>query len=97
MHVDTNGDHVGQLGDAVIDLASAHEGNAELVLGLAGRNLGMSAGIDVRIDAHGHAGGEAHILSDHGQALELGLAFDVEALDADFEAPAHFGNGLGDA
>ena len=43
-----------------IDLAGAGIGNAELVLGLAGRNLGMGAGIDIGVDAHRDRRGHAH-------------------------------------
>ncbi|MET4835320.1 hypothetical protein ABIF44_004727 [Bradyrhizobium japonicum] len=66
---------------ARIDLAGIGDRNAELVLGLAGRDLGVRAGIDVGIDAHGDARGLAHLGRKPRQQLELGLGFDVEAED----------------
>ena len=53
-HLDTR-----QPGGARIDLAGVRDRNAELVLGLAGGDLGMRAGIDIGIDAHRDARGAA--------------------------------------
>ena len=41
--------------------------------------------------------GRAHRGRDFAQPLELGLALDVEAVDAELEGAAHLGVGLGDA
>jgi hypothetical protein len=57
----------------------------------------MGARIDIGVDAHGDGGRGAHGPGDMREALELGFAFDVEALDAGIEALAHLVGGLGDA
>jgi hypothetical protein len=41
--------------------------------------------------------GLAHRHGDIAQPLEFRLAFEVEAMDAQFERPAHLGDGLADA
>jgi hypothetical protein len=97
MHVDADGFDIGQFGDALIDFARALIGNAELVLALTSRDLGVRARIDVRIDADGDAGCEAHVASDHRETFEFGFALDVETLDTGGEALAHFGDGFCDA
>ena len=65
-----------------IDRARAADRDAELVLGLAGRDLGVGLGVDVGIDAHRHIGGAALAGGDRGQQLQLGLGLDVDAEDA---------------
>ena len=51
MHVDAGDLMPGSFGRMRIDLARAADRNAELVLGLAGRDLRVGPGVDVRIDA----------------------------------------------
>src|SRR5665213_2456765 len=51
MHVDAGDLDTGELRRMRIDVARAADRNAELVLGLAGGNLVMGLGVDVRIDA----------------------------------------------
>ena len=82
---------------AGVDLAGVLQRNAELVLRLAGRDLGVRAGIDVRVDAHGNAGGVAGLLREARQQIEFGLGLDVEAVDVGCERGAQLGLGLADA
>ena len=72
MHVDAGDVEARELGGAGIDLARAADRNAELVLGLAGRDLGVRLGIDVGIDAHRDADVAALAGRDRRQQLELG-------------------------
>ena len=97
MHVDAGDLDSRQLRRARIDLARMRDRNAELVLGLAGRDLGMRAGIDVGIDADGDARGLAGLDRKPRQQFELGLGFDVDAEDVGGERGAQFGLGLADA
>ena len=73
MHVDAGDLDARQLRGARIDLARAADRNAELVLGLAGRDLGVGLRIDVGIDAHRDVGDAALARGDRGQQFELGL------------------------
>ena len=59
MHVDAGDAHALKLGGARINVARAADRNAEFVLGLAGGDLGVGLGIDVRIDADRDVGGAA--------------------------------------
>ncbi len=97
MHVGAGHLDARQLGGARIDLAGMRDRDAELVLGLAGRDLCVRAGIDVRIDADGDARGLAHLGRNARQQLELGLGFDVEAEDVGGERGAQLVFRLADA
>ena len=81
MHVDAGDLQSRQLGGPCIDGARMRDRDAELVLGLAGRDFGMGAGIDIGIDAHGDARGLARLHREARQQLELVLGFDVDAED----------------
>ncbi len=87
----------GQLRRAGIDGARAADRDAELVLGLAGRDLGVGLGVDVGIDAHRDVGGAALAGGDRRQQLELGLGFDVDAEDAFIDRERELARGLADA
>ena len=80
-----------------VDGAGAGEGDAELVLGLAGGDLGVGAGVDVGVDAERDRGGAAERGRDLGERGELGLGLDVELADAVAEGELHLGPGLADA
>ena len=82
MHVDAGDLEARQLRGVRIDLARAADRNAELVLGLAGRDLGVGLGIDVGIDAHRDVRGAALRRGDRRQQLELRLGLDIDAEDA---------------
>ena len=71
----------GSFGGAGIDLAGARDRHAELVLGFAGGDLGVRAGIDVGIDAHRDARGPARLDREPRQQFELRLGLDVDAED----------------
>ena len=97
MHVDAGDLDARQLCRAGIDRAGARERNAELVLGLAGRDLGVGAGIDVGIDADRNPRGLAGLDREPRQQFELGLGFDVDAEDVGGQRGAQLGLGLADA
>ena len=73
MHVDASDLEARQLGGMGIDRARAAQRNPELVLRLAGRDLGVGLGIDVGIDPHRDMGDAALAGGDRGEELELGL------------------------
>ncbi len=73
------------------------ERHAELVLRLAGGDLGVRLGIDVGVDAQGDAGGAAEARRHLAQRLELGLRLHVEAENALAERISHLGARLADA
>src|SRR5665811_1265444 len=62
-----------------LDRARAVERYAKLVLGLAGRNLRVRAGIDVRIDPDRDPRDPAGLACQPRQQFEFGLGFDVDA------------------
>ena len=98
MHVDAGDLHARQLGGARHrPRARAADRNAELVLGLAGRDLGVRLGVDVRIDADRDARGAALAGGDRGQQLELRLGFDVDAENVLVDRERELARGLADA
>ena len=70
------------------------EGDAELVLAQAGGNVGVRAGIDIRIDAQAHRRGAAERSRHRRQPPQFARRFDVEAQDAGGQRLAHLGLGL---
>ena len=79
MGVDAGDLDARKLGGAGIDLAGALPRDAELVLGLAGGDLLVGPGVDIRVDAQRDGG---HLAQRHGagrKQFELRLGFDVEA------------------
>ena len=73
MHVDAGDAHAFELGGAGIDLARAADRNAEFVLGLSGRDLGVRLRIDVGIDADRDIGGAALLRPMAARQFELRL------------------------
>ena len=59
MHIDPVDAEARQGAGVGVDGAGARDRHAELVLRLAGRNLGVGAGVDVGIDADGDRGDRA--------------------------------------
>ena len=57
VHVDAGDLEAGQARRFGVKPGRILEGHAELVLGLAGGDLGVRLGVDVRVDAHGDARG----------------------------------------
>ena len=86
----------GKRGRPGVDLPGAGDRDPELVLGPAGRDLGVGPGVDVRVDADRDRRLAAAGSRDLGERLELGLRLDVEAQDAVVEGVGHLGAGLGD-
>ena len=82
MHVDAGDRDAGKRPGPRIDLASRGDRHAELVLRLAGGDLGVRAGVDVRIDANGDRGDRPLRDGDRRERLQFGLGLDVEAQDA---------------
>ncbi len=78
-----------QLAGLGVKLARLAVGNAELVLRLAGGDLGVRLGVDVGIDAQRHVRGVPEAFGDLAQRAQLGLALDVEAEDALLQRVGH--------
>ena len=97
MHVDAGHRDAGQGRRLGIDVAGAPDRDAELVLGLAGRDLGVGAGIDVGIEAERDPRRRPFDVGEPGQSQEFRLGFDVEAVDAFVERQRQLGFGLADA
>ena len=97
VHVDAGDGDAGQLGGLGVEARGVLEGHAELVLGLAGRDLGVRLGVDVGVDAEGDRGGAAEARRDLAQGLELGLGLHVEAEDALLQRIGHLRARLADA
>ncbi len=97
MHVDAADRKAGERAGAGVDFAGARDRHAELVLRLAGRNLGVGARVDVRIDADGDRSDRAAGRGDRGERFELRLRLDVEAEDLLVEPEDHLGPRLADA
>ena len=75
MHVHAGDANAFELGGARINVAGAADRNAELVLGLAGRDLGVSFGVDIGIDADRNVGAAAFAGGDLGEQLQLRFGF----------------------
>ena len=97
MHVDADDLDAGQFGRPLVDGAGALPGNAELVFLLAGRDLGVGARIDVRIDAEGDGRAPAGGDGAPAQQFQFRFRFDVEAVDAGGKRRIHFLRRLADA
>ena len=78
---DACGLEVGEFGGSAVDVAGALDGDAELVLAQAGRDVGMRLGEDVGVDAEGDLGGLACGGCALAEDLELGFALYVEEED----------------
>ena len=71
------------------------DGNAELVLLEAGGDIGVSTGIDIRIDPYRYPRLLAHAARHPVEALQLGFRLQIEAEDLFFQREAHLGLALG--
>src|SRR5262249_13668223 len=87
----------GELGSVRIDLACAAQRNAELVLGLAGRDLVVGLGVDVGIDPHRHVGEATLAGRDRGKERKLRLRFHIDAEYAFIDRERELTRGLADA
>ena len=73
------------------------DGDTELVVRLAGRNLVVRAGIDIRIDPQGAARLDPALRSQRRQFHAFFFAFDIELADPGFQPVGHLARGLADA
>ena len=92
LHVET-----GEIARSGVAFQRAIIGNAELVFRLARRNLGMGAGVDIRVDAIGDRRALAHGDGDLREHFRFRFAFQIELVDAMVQRQAHFIGGLADA
>ena len=88
---------VGTGGGVLVDPIGGVDVDAELVLAQAGGDVGMGAGVYVRIDADRYRGHDAQGGGDPFQAYQLGLRLQIKAADADLQGAAHFVGALADA
>ncbi len=97
MHVHAGGLDPGQLFRQAVKGRRLGEGHAELVLGLAGRDLVVGLGVDIGVDAEGDAGNRPARVCHLAQRAKLRLRFHVEGEDAAVERKGHLGACLADA
>ena len=97
MHVDAGDADAGQGCRPGVDVAGALPRDAELVLGLAGRDLAMRPGVDIGVDAQRDRRDDTGCDGAGRQQFQLGLGFDVEAVDARGEREIHLARRLADA
>src|SRR5262249_7274520 len=97
MHVDAGDLQARQPWRMGIDLARVAQWNSKLVLRLAGRDLVVGLGIDVRIDPHRDIGNAALTGCDRGQKLKLGLGFDIDAENSLVDRERKLARSLADA
>ena len=96
MHVDAGEAHAWKPRAVGVDLAGPQPGNAELVLGLAGGDLVVGPGVDIRIDADGDVDGPSLGGGNFGDAFDLGFGFGVEAVDAGIDREGDLAGRLAD-
>ena len=66
-------------------------GDTELGFGRSGGDVGVAAGLHMRVDAEGDGRALAHLLRDAGEAMEFRHRFDVELEDAMLQAKPDLG------
>ena len=97
MHVDARGDDPWQLRGLPVERRRQFERDAELVLGLAGRNLVVGPGVHVGVYAEGDTGGLSHRAGDLAQGAQFRLRLDVKRENARVQRERHLVLGLADA
>ncbi len=97
MHVDAPDRKARKRAGPGVDFAGAGDRHAELVLRLAGRNLGVGLRVDVGVDADGDRSERAAGGGDGRERLEFRLRLDVEAEDFFVEPEVHLRLRLADA
>jgi hypothetical protein len=85
------------LGSLGVEARRIRVGNAEFVLGLAGRNLGVGLGVHVGIDAQSDARGVSQPRRNLAQGVELGFRLHVESMNALCQRIGHLFPGLAHA
>ena len=89
MAVDAFNAQGGQLPGLPIGRQRAVVGDAELVVAQAGRDIGMSAGIDIGVDPQRDRGRKAEGPGDRIELHQLALGLDIEAAHAGGQGLAH--------
>src|SRR5690606_37009408 len=84
-------------GHASVDVGDVFEIDPELVLALAGGDLGVGLGVDVRIDAHGDRRLAAQLAGDLVDVAKFGFGLGIQAVDALFKRIGDLLAGLADA
>src|SRR5690606_31464177 len=84
-------------GEARVDFGRAADRNTELVVGLAGRDLVVGAGVDVRVDAQRAARPLTPSLGDRRKLRAFFLRLDVELADPGIEPLHQLTRSLADA
>ena len=97
MHIDADDGEAGQPRCLRVDGAGALDRDAELVLGLAGRDLLVRQRVDVRIDAQRDPRGPPQPRGDRREHGEFRLRLDVEAENVLGERVGDLVRGLADA
>ena len=82
---------------ALVDAFHFGDVDAELVLAQAGGDVGVRGGVDVRVDAQGHARLHAAARRQRVEQRQFGFGFAVEAVDALVERVLDLVGGLADA
>ena len=89
--VDAHHAQPGQLGRVAVSGQGELVRDAEFVAFQTGGDVGVGAGIDIGIHAQAHRGAGAEAHGHVVQAIELALAFDVEAAHARLQRLRHLG------
>ena len=97
MHMHAGGFDAGQLARQRVKGRGLRERNAEFVLGLSRRDLVVSFGVDIRIDAEGDARGRARLAATSLNALSSGSDSTLKAKMPASSANSHLGLRLADA
>ena len=97
MHVDAGDLDPRQLGRVGIDGAGASQRHAELVLGPAGGDFRVRAGIDIGIDPHRDPRGPPLLAGEPRQQFKFWFGFDVDAENVRSQRRAQLGFGLADS
>ena len=77
-----------------VDVTGRFDVNSELVLAQAGRDIGMSSGVDIGVHAKCDGRALAHFSGDTRDAVDFRFRLAVEAVDILVERKAYFIAGL---
>ena len=88
---------VGKAGGFFVDGCGAVDADAELVLAFSGGDEFVGLRVHIGVHADGDGGAQAEFAGDGVDALEFGLAFDIEGEDAFAQGVGDFLAGLPDA
>ena len=97
VHLQTPKADVGELGCPSVDGLDGFELDAELVVVSASGDLGVRVSIDIRIYPHGHRGDFLELHRHLADARQLGLGFDIEAINTLLQSERDLLLGLADS